>query len=48
MNSLHQMKQFDTKIPYFGDLNRCQRQVSLFIAEIQQPLSPLSQSRTKK
>jgi hypothetical protein len=39
MNSPHQMKQFDTNIVCFDDLNRCQRYFSLFITEIRGPLS---------
>jgi hypothetical protein len=35
MNSFHQIKQFETNIFYFDDLNRYQRYVSFFIIEIQ-------------
>jgi HPt (histidine-containing phosphotransfer) domain-containing protein len=43
MSSHHQIKLFDTNIIRFGDLNQCQRLISLFIARIQQPLSSLNQ-----
>jgi hypothetical protein len=49
MNSPHQMKQFDTKIPHFGVLNRCKRQVLSLLLKFNDPLlSSLDLEQKKK